>query len=122
MDQILIRLLAVLFVIFQTLFKSKSDLLLGNLALRHQLSIFQIRKTVLKLTDLDRPFWIALKKVWAKWTNSLVIHLNALSIAIRCENQATIIPYLLIRVCVHLETKYTSPAALSYLVYVGDRD
>jgi len=54
MYQILIRLLAIFFSIFQTLFKSKRDLLLENLVLRQQLSIFQIKKTVPELTDLDR--------------------------------------------------------------------
>ena len=73
MYQILIRLPAVFLWIFQALFKSKNDLLLENLALRQQLSTYQIKKTVPKLTDLDRSFWVALRKVWAKWVGSLII-------------------------------------------------
>ncbi len=73
MYQILIRLLAVFLWIFQALFKSKNDLLMENLALRQQLSTYQIKKTVPKLTDLDRSFWVALRKVWAKWADSLII-------------------------------------------------
>ncbi len=73
MYQILIRLLAFLLIIFQTLFKSKSHLMLENLALRQQLSTYQIRKEAPKLTDLDRSFWVALKRVWAKWIDSLII-------------------------------------------------
>ena len=66
MYQILIRLFTIFLFIFQTLFKSKNDLLLENLALRQQLSIYQIKKTIPNLTDFDRSFWIALKQAWAK--------------------------------------------------------
>ncbi|MBT4642189.1 MAG: transposase [Deltaproteobacteria bacterium] len=73
MYQILIRLLEVLLIIFQALFKSKSDLFLENLALRQQLSTYQIRKAAPKLTDFDRSFWVALRRVWEKWIDSLII-------------------------------------------------
>jgi len=72
MYQILMRLFAFFLLIFQALFKSKSDLWLENIALRQQLSIYQVKKTIPKLTDLDRSFWV-LKQVWAKWTDSLII-------------------------------------------------
>jgi putative transposase len=53
--------------------KSKSDLLLENIELRQQLSTYLIKKTKPKLTDLDRSFWIALKHIFGKWRDSLVI-------------------------------------------------
>jgi len=67
MYRILIKLLKIFLKILQTLFKSKSDLLLENLALRQQLSIYQIKKISPKLTNVDRLFWVALKQVWKKW-------------------------------------------------------
>ena len=73
MYRILIKLLKISLLIFQTLFKSKSDLLLENLALRQQLSTFLIKKSKPQLTDLDRSFWVALKQVFRKWMDSLII-------------------------------------------------
>jgi len=68
-----IRLFKIFLKTIQTLFKSKSNLLFENMALRQQLSIFLIKKTKPRLTDLDRSYWVALKQVWEKWTGSLVI-------------------------------------------------
>ena len=73
MYQILIRLLTGFLIIIRTLFKSKSNLLLENLALRQQLSTYLIQKTKPTLTDLDRSFWEALKQVFNMWMDSLII-------------------------------------------------
>ena len=73
MYKILIRFLTIVFLIIQTIFKSKSALILENLALRQQLSTFLLKDTKPKLTDFDRSFWVALKQVFNKWIDSLVI-------------------------------------------------
>ena len=73
MYKILIRFLTILFFITQTIFKSKSILLLENLALRQQLSNFLTQEAKPKLTDLDRSFWIAMKRVFNQWADVLVI-------------------------------------------------
>lgn len=73
MYQILIRLFAFNLLIFRILFKSKSAIWLENIALRQQLSIYQVKKSIPRLTDFDRSFWVALKQVWAKWADSLII-------------------------------------------------
>jgi len=73
MYQILIRLFTTLLKTIQTLFKSKSDLLLENLALRQQLAKYLAKNIKPKLTDVDRFFWVALRQVWGKWTDSLII-------------------------------------------------
>ena len=73
MNQVLIRLLAILLKTIQKIFKSKEELVLENLALRHQLSVYQLKKTKPKLTDLDRSFWVALKQTFSKWMDSLII-------------------------------------------------
>ncbi len=64
--KVLIRLLTIFLKIIQTLFKSKNNLILENFALRQQLSTYLRKRTKPKLTDLDRSFWIALKKVLGK--------------------------------------------------------
>jgi len=66
MYQILIRFLTIFLLIIQTIFKSKSTLVLENLALRQQLSTYLVKNTKPKLTDLDRSFWVALKQVFDK--------------------------------------------------------
>ncbi len=73
MYQILIRLFKIFLEIIQTLFKSKSDLLLENLALRQQLAKYLTKNNKPKLTDVDRFFWVGLRQVWGKWANSLII-------------------------------------------------
>jgi putative transposase len=60
-------------LIIKSLFKSKKDLLLENMALRQQLSTFLIKRSKPKSTDVNRSFWIALKKVFSKWGDILVI-------------------------------------------------
>jgi len=69
----LTRLFTIILKIIQTLFKSKSDLVLENLALRQQLAKYQAKNIKPKLTDLDRSFWVALRQVWGKWIDFLII-------------------------------------------------
>lgn len=54
-------------------FCSRKDLLLENLALRQQLSVFKCRKQRPKLAALDRLFWIGMGRIWAAWKGSLLI-------------------------------------------------
>ncbi len=58
---------------FISAFKTRRSLALENLALRPQLAV---RKRCVKrsrLTDLDRGFWVLLRRVWTDWDNVLVI-------------------------------------------------
>ena len=41
--------------------------------LRQQLSTYHIRKKKPRLANIDRLFWVALKQVWAKWRDHLII-------------------------------------------------
>ncbi|MFX0199232.1 MAG: tail fiber domain-containing protein [Candidatus Hodarchaeota archaeon] len=47
-----------------------NDLIIENLAFRQQLSTYKAKK--IKPT-IKRSFWIALKKSWSKWTDTLII-------------------------------------------------
>jgi putative transposase len=71
--RILIRFFIVLIRILQINRKSKSELILENLALRQQLGVYQTKKSKPKLSNLDRTFWIALKQTWNKWIDALII-------------------------------------------------
>ena len=73
MYRILIRLLSFFLYIIKVIFKSKDDLVLENLALRQQLSAYHTKGKKPKLFNIDRLFWIALKQVWTKWQDHLVI-------------------------------------------------
>jgi len=46
---------------------------LENFALRHQLAVYKKMVNRPKLLSSDRPFWVALSRVWAGWRHALVI-------------------------------------------------
>jgi len=49
------------------LFPSQRDLLVENLALRQQLSVFQRRNRRPKLALLDKLFWVMARRFWSDW-------------------------------------------------------
>jgi len=53
--------------------KSRNDLILENIALRQQLAIFKHKNPRPKTRNLDRIFWILLKRFWSGWQNCLHI-------------------------------------------------
>ena len=70
---VLVGFFFVLIKFIQIVRKSKSELIIENLALRQQLAIYQTKKTKPRLTNFDRSFWIALKQSWNKWIDHLII-------------------------------------------------
>jgi putative transposase len=57
-----------------SLLKSRAALQLENVALRHQLGVFQrSAKKRLLLNNSDRLLWIGLSRVWTEWRSALVI-------------------------------------------------
>ncbi len=73
MYQFPIRLPTVILIIIQILPKSKTDLILENISLGHQLSVYKSKQTKPRLTDVDRSLWVALRPVWTKWRDCLVV-------------------------------------------------
>jgi hypothetical protein len=69
---ILHYILSLFFRIFKPS-KKHSDLVLENLALRQQLSIYQNTNKRPKIRNLDRLFWICLSKLWKHWRGALLI-------------------------------------------------
>ena len=58
---------------FISAFKTRRSLALENLALRQQLAVLQRSVRRSRLTDLDRGFWVLLRRVWTDWDNVLLI-------------------------------------------------
>ncbi len=70
----MIRLLGVVFRSAATALWSRRELILENLALRHQLSVLQASShRRLQLTDLDRALSTLLRHRWSEWKRALVI-------------------------------------------------
>jgi len=66
--------LAALLVALRSIFRSRVELQLENLALRHQIGVLQrsVRKRP-QLSSGDRLFWVYLSRIWRDWRSTLVI-------------------------------------------------
>jgi len=73
MYRVVTEILIILTKISKTVFKSKNDLIIENLVLRQRLSTYKAKKIKPTIKERDRSFWIALKKSWSKWTDTLII-------------------------------------------------
>src|SRR6516225_115482 len=63
-----------LLVTLRSLIRSRMDLQLENLALRHQIGV--LRRSAKKrplLTSTDRLLWVYLSRLWRDWRSALVI-------------------------------------------------
>ena len=69
----MIRLLGVLLRSATAVFRTRRQLVLENLALRQQLSVFRATSRRPALTDLDRAFRTLLRRRWSDWKRELVI-------------------------------------------------
>jgi hypothetical protein len=54
-------------------FRNQSDLVMENLALGQQLSVLAAKGQRLRLTAVDRWFWVMLRRLWSRWAAALVI-------------------------------------------------
>jgi hypothetical protein len=66
--------LLALLIILRSLIRSRIDLQLENLALRHQIGVLQrsLKKRP-KLTSMDRLLWVSLSRIWRDWRPTLAI-------------------------------------------------
>ena len=56
-----------------SLLRSRSDLVLENLALRQQLAVLQGRRPRRRMTASGRLFWVALLRLWPNWRQVLIL-------------------------------------------------
>jgi len=73
MYRVLTEILIILTTLLKTIFKSRNDLIIENLALRQQLSTYKAKKIKPIIKERDRSFWIALKNSWSTWADTLII-------------------------------------------------
>jgi putative transposase len=64
---------AALFHSFGSIFRSRANLAIENLALRQQLAVLMEKGSRPQLKWLDRGFWVVLRKLWPKRSSALVI-------------------------------------------------
>ena len=69
----MLRLLRLLAPLFTRLFRSRRDLLLENLALRQQLTVFKQKQPKPRFGAADKLFWVLLCRLWAGWRRTLII-------------------------------------------------
>jgi putative transposase len=69
----MLRLLRLLAVLLTRLFRSRRDLLLENLALRQQLSVFKRKRPQPRLALSDKLFWVVLRRLWPGWKRALIL-------------------------------------------------
>ena len=55
-----------------SLFKSRKGLQIENLALRHQLCVFQRKTRRPNIQPVDRIFWVLLARAWSGWKDALL--------------------------------------------------
>src|SRR6202035_3857898 len=55
------------------LLRARRSLLFENLALRQQLAVLKRRHPRLRLDLLDRLFWVAVRRFWSGWQQSLIV-------------------------------------------------
>ena len=66
--------LATLLAALYSILRSRGALALENLALRHQIGVFQrSARNRPKLTALDRLLWAWLSRIWSDWRSALAI-------------------------------------------------
>src|SRR6476620_11225591 len=55
------------------LLRARRSLLLENLALRQQLAVLKRRHPRPRLGLLDKLFWVAVRRFWSGWQQSLIV-------------------------------------------------
>src|SRR5215468_1186813 len=66
-------LLRLCFGLLVRLFHSRESLLIENLALRQQLTVFKRKHSRPRLAAGDKLFWIGLRRFWFSWKNPLIM-------------------------------------------------
>jgi transposase InsO family protein len=69
----LFRFTALFLRCIPALVRSRNEQAIVELALRQQLATYAQAHSKPKLTPLDRGFWVALSRLWARWKETLVI-------------------------------------------------
>ena len=66
-------LTAILVGALRAILRSRSDLVLENIALRQQVEALRRRRPRPQLDDTDRAFWLAMRIAWRRWAARLIL-------------------------------------------------
>src|ERR1700681_1572472 len=69
----MLRFIVALVTAVRVFFMRRTDLALEILALRQQVAVLKRKRTRPKLSRMDRLFWTALRRVWSRWAEVLLI-------------------------------------------------
>jgi len=69
----MLRVVTLLVTVATRFLRSRRDLLLENLALRQQLAAMMQKHPPPRLAASDRIFWVALRRVWSRWKQALIM-------------------------------------------------
>ena len=73
MAKLLLTLLTIVVRALRLVFRSRSDLVLENIALKQQVDALKQKRPRPQLDDADRAFWVAMRTAWNGWAERLVI-------------------------------------------------
>jgi hypothetical protein len=73
MVRVVVFLVSVCLDVFRALRRSRDEVVLENRALRQQVAALLRQRPRPELNDVDRAFWIALRRSWPQWVNALLI-------------------------------------------------
>ncbi len=62
-----------LLVALRVFFRTRSDIALEVLALRHQVAVLKRKRPRPVLNPLDRLFWTTLRRLWSRWADTLIL-------------------------------------------------
>ena len=73
MFRLFILLTTILVSALRAVLRSRSDLVLENIALRQQVEALKRRRRRPQLDDADRAFWLAMRSAWGGWAARLIL-------------------------------------------------
>ena len=73
MVRIFLRYVSIVFATLPSLFRSRREQTIVELALRQQLAVYSHKYPRPHLASIDRAFWVALSRFWPRWKNALLI-------------------------------------------------
>ncbi len=69
----MLRLVLMILGVLVSSFRSRHDLAVENLVLKQQLAAFKASSQRPRIRICDRAFWIAVRRLWTKWSDALII-------------------------------------------------
>src|ERR1017187_8197130 len=66
-------LLRLWFGVLLRLFRSRQTVMIENLVLRQQLTVFKRQRRRPRLATMDKLFWVILRRFWSSWKQALIV-------------------------------------------------